>query len=36
MDNIELKFEKINYVFPMIFIEGTNNKPFLVRVMSFY
>lgn len=34
MDNIELKFEKINYVFPMIFVEGTNNKPFLFGTES--
>lgn len=29
MDNIELKFEEINYVFPLVFIKGTNAKPFL-------
>ena len=29
MDNIELKFEKINYIFPMVFIKGTNAKGFL-------
>ena len=34
MENVELKFEKINYVFPMIFVEGTNDKPFLFGTES--
>jgi len=29
MENIELKFEKINYKFPLIFARGTDDKPFL-------
>jgi formylglycine-generating enzyme required for sulfatase activity len=29
MENIELKFEEINYLFPLIFVEGTNDKTFL-------
>ncbi len=29
MDNIELTFENIGYTFPLIFIKGTNDKPFL-------
>jgi formylglycine-generating enzyme required for sulfatase activity len=28
MNNIELKFEKISYVFPLVFIKGTNATPF--------
>lgn len=34
MENIALKFEKINYIFPLIFVEGTNNKPFLFGTES--
>ena len=29
MNNIALKFEEINYVFPLIFVKGTAGKPFL-------
>jgi len=29
MENIELKFEEINYFFPLVFVEGTNDKTFL-------
>jgi formylglycine-generating enzyme required for sulfatase activity len=29
MNNIELKFEKINYIFPMVFVGGTNANRFL-------
>jgi len=29
MDNIDLKFEKINYVLPFILVEGTKGTPFL-------
>jgi formylglycine-generating enzyme len=29
MENIELKFEEINYIFPLVFVKGTNDKPFL-------
>jgi sulfatase modifying factor 1 len=29
MDNIELRFEKINYIFPLVFVRGTNAKRFL-------
>jgi formylglycine-generating enzyme required for sulfatase activity len=45
MDIRELKFEEINYTFPMIFVRGTNNEYFLfgpenehfrVRVKDFY
>jgi hypothetical protein len=25
MENIELKFDKINYIFPLIFVKGTNH-----------
>lgn len=34
MGNLELKFEKINYVFPMIFVKGTNDKRFLFGTES--
>jgi hypothetical protein len=29
MDNIDLKFEEINYIFPLVFVKGTNDKPLL-------
>ena len=29
MNDIELKFEKINYTFPLIFVRGTGDKSFL-------
>ena len=29
MDNIDLKFEKINYVFPLVFVKGTDGGKFI-------
>jgi len=29
MDTIELKFGKVNYQFPLVFVKGTGDKPFL-------
>jgi len=34
MDNIELIFEQINYIFPFIYVEGTKDKPFLFGTKS--
>jgi len=34
MDNVDLKFEEINYIFPLVFVKGTNGKPFLFGTES--